>query len=213
MTLRLLQDIQGMQVVSLAEGRALGLVQKVFLNPAQKSVCGLLVRQPGLGGAENWIDIQDVDRVGEDVVFVGRAAACKAKPPVGRSLKELMGMPVATRDGKLLGSLIDVEIDDGWQVKELILSEGRWVTLEPATALVGQDTILLPEGARAESREGPGAPRGLLARMFGSQAVEEAAAVIKRAGRAVRPQRKDATPVPGAPEAKPRKKSRKSSGQ
>ena len=48
MTLRLLQDIQGMQVVSLAEGRTLGLVQKVFLNPAQKSVCGLLVRQAKL---------------------------------------------------------------------------------------------------------------------------------------------------------------------
>ncbi len=189
MTHRLLHDIQGMQVISLDEGRALGLVQKVFLNPAQKSVSGLLVRQAGLAGAESWIDIQDVDRVGEDVVFVGRAGACKAKPPVGRSLKELMGMPVATRDGKLLGSLIDVEIDEGWQLRELILSEGRWVTLDPATALVGQDTILLATGTRAESREGPGAPRGLLARMFGSQAVEETAAVIRRAGRAVRPEK------------------------
>jgi sporulation protein YlmC with PRC-barrel domain len=187
MVLRLLHDIQGMQVVSLAEGRALGTVQKVFLDPARQTVSGLVVRGAGLTGGESWIPIQEVDRVGEDVVFASRAAACQPRRPSGRSLKELMGMPVATRDGKLLGSLIDVEIDEAWRVTELILSEGRWVALAPDSALVGPDTILLPASTLAMERARPQGAGGLLAWLFGVRVVDEVVLLFEWVGRIIWP--------------------------
>ena len=184
--LRLLHEIQGMQVVSLAEGRILGAVQKVFLNPTHKVVSGILVRQTGLGRHEGWVDIKDVSMIGEEVVFIAKASAYKAKAPVGRSLKDLMGMPVLTKEGKLLGSLVDVEVDAKWQVVELSLSEGKLIQIDPLKAVFGQDSILLKVGADKKVRSTPNRP-GFLARLFGSQSIEEAADAISRAERSRKP--------------------------
>lgn len=190
--LRLLQEIQGMQVISLAEGRVLGLAQKVFVNPSSKAVSGILVRQSGLGRHEGWVEIRDVTRIGEEVLFVNQASAYKAKTPVGRSLKDLMGMPVMSKDGKLLGSLVDVEIDERWRVVELTLSEGRRIRIDPRQAIFGQDTILLKSGADLRLRQKAPSKPGFLARMFGSQAIEEAADAIARAERTRPPETKPA---------------------
>jgi len=197
---RLLHEIQGMQVISLAEGRVLGSVQKVYLNPARKAVSGILVRQAGMGRNEGWVDIQDVEQIGEDVLFINKAAAYKAKAPVGRSLKDLMGMPVASLDGKMLGSLVDVEIDEKWRVVELSLSDFRQIEIDPRHAVFGQDTILLRKGADQRIRSAPRSSPGFLARMFGSQAIEEAADAIARVER-----------TQGRPSKIPTKKTRRKS--
>jgi len=195
---RQLQQIRGMHVVSLAEGRILGVVQKVFVNSTRKKVSGLTVRGAGLGSAEGWVDVRDVTQVGEDVVFVSRAASCKAKMPVGRSLRDMMGMPVTTRRGKIIGSLVDVEVDDGWKLSELSLSDRRVVPVGKQ-AVFGQDTIILGAGAEQKIRRLPRNRPGILSRIFGREMVEEAADVIARAEQAavhVRP--------PTADKAKPR---------
>jgi sporulation protein YlmC with PRC-barrel domain len=115
------------------------------------------------------------------VLFVPRAGSCKAKSPVGRSLKELMGMQVTAKDGKILGSLVDVEIDDDWRVVEISLSEGRMVRIEPRHAVFGQDAILLRAGASKEVRAAPRHKTGFLARVFGIETVAETADAISRA--------------------------------
>lgn len=195
--LRLLHEIQGMQVISLAEGRILGAVQKVYLNPSKKAVSGMLVRQSGMGRGEGWVEVRDVSQIGEDVLFVTKASAYKAKAPMGRSLKDLMGMPVMSKDGKLLGSLVDVEVDPKWQVVELSLSEGRSIQIDPRHAVFGQDTVLLKAGAEQKIRSAPKSKPGFLARMFGAQAIEEAADAIARVERVRKPTK-----------AKPKKKAK-----
>ena len=187
--LRLLHEIQGMQVISLAEGRILGAVQKVYLNPSKKAVSGMLVRQSGMGRGEGWVEVREVTQIGEDVLFVTKASAYKAKGPMGRSLKDLMGMPVMSKDGKLLGSLVDVEVDQKWRVVELSLSEGRQIEIDPRHAVFGQDTILLKAGAEQRIRSVKSKP-GFLARMFGAQAIEEAADAIARVERVRGPTKK-----------------------
>ncbi len=183
---RLLHEIQGMQVISLAEGRILGAVQKVYLNPNKKAVSGMLVRQSGMGRGEGWVEVGDVTQIGEDVLFVTKASAYRAKAPMGRSLKDLMGMPVMSKDGKLLGSLVDVEVDPKWRVVELSLSEGRSIQIDPRHAVFGQDTVLLKAGAEQRIRASKSKP-GFLARMFGAQAIEEAADAIARVERVRKP--------------------------
>jgi uncharacterized protein YrrD len=178
---RQLHEIQGMQVVTLTEGRIMGAVQKVYLNPTRKRVSGMVVREPGFGGQESWVDIKDIDMVGEHVIFITRAGVCKAKSPVGRSLKDLMGMQVTSKDGKILGSLVDIEIDEEWRIVELNLSENRLVKIDPRHAVFGQDTILLRVGAATQVRTAPRHKPGFLARVFGKETVQETAGAISRA--------------------------------
>jgi uncharacterized protein YrrD len=173
-----------MQVISLAEGRIIGAIQKVYLNPAKKKISGMVIREAGFGGQESWINVNDIEMVGEDVVFIGRAGVCKAKDPVGSSMKDLMGMQVTSKDGKILGSLVDLEIDDEWKVVELNLSEGRTVTIEPRHAVFGQDAILLRAGAASQIRTAPRNKSGFLAKIFGRESVEETAGAISRAQKA-----------------------------
>jgi len=199
---RQLHEIQGMQVVALHEGRIMGSIQKVYLNPAKKCVSGMVVREPGFGGQESWVDIRDIEKVGENVLFVPRAGACKAKNPVGRSLKDLMGMQVTAKDGKILGSLVDVEIDEEWRVVEISLSEGRMVKIEPRHAVFGQDAILLRAGAASSIRAAPRHKTGFLARVFGIETVAETAEAISRA-------EKTTVANPTAPKSKKKKKIRR----
>ncbi len=184
---RQLQNIRGMQVVALAEGRIMGTVQKMYLNPAKKRVTGMVVREAGFGGQESWVEVSDIEQVGENVIFVTRAGVCKAKRPVGRSLKDLMGMQVATKAGKILGSLVDVEIDENWNVVEITLSDKRVVKIDPRQTVFGEDAILLAAGAETLLRSAASQKSGFLARVFGTEAVAETAGAIARAEKMARP--------------------------
>jgi sporulation protein YlmC with PRC-barrel domain len=187
MMFRQLQDIQGMQVVALAEGRIMGTVQKIYLNSAQKRVSGMSVRESGFGGQESWVEVRDIEKVGENVIFVTRAGSCKAKSPVGRSLKDMMGLQVATKSGKILGLLVDIEIDESWHVVEINLSEKRVVNIEPRQAVFGQDAILLRADAESKVRAASRNKTGFLARVFGKETVQETAGAITRAEKAAVP--------------------------
>jgi sporulation protein YlmC with PRC-barrel domain len=202
---RQLHEIKGMQVITLTEGRVMGSVQKVYLNPTKKRVAGMVVREPGFGGQESWVEIKDIDKVGEHVIFINRAAMCKAKAPVGRSLKDLMGMQVTSKDGKILGSLVDIEIDQDWRVTELNLSEGRVVKIDPRHAVFGQDAILLRAGAASQVRPAPRHKTGFLARVFGIETVQETAGAISRAEKTTVPESRKTVPKPKKTKSRTRK--------
>lgn len=176
-----LHEIKGMQAISLVEGRSMGSIQRVYLDPAKKRVSGLVVREAGLGGQESWIDIKDVEKVGEDVLFINRAGSCKAKTPVGRSLKDLQGMQITSRDGKILGTLVDVEIGEEWRVVELELSDRRMLKVDPKQTVFGQDAIMVAAGAAGKLRSVGRQKSGFLARVFGIEHVQETADAISRA--------------------------------
>lgn len=177
----LLLNMHGIQMVALAEGRIVGSILRIFLNPSKRCISGFVVREPRFSGQESWVDVHDIKLVGEDVVFVSRASACKAKSPVGRSLKELMGLPVTSLDGRVLGSVVDVQVDANWRLSELDLSEGKMVRIDPRHTIFGRDTILLRAGAVAEARPAGRHKPGLIGRIFGVDAVSETARAIARA--------------------------------
>jgi hypothetical protein len=113
-----------------------------------------------------------------------------------------MGMQVTAKDGKILGSLVDVEIDEDWRVVEISLSEGRMVNIDPRHAVIGQDAILLRAGASSEVRAAPRHKTGFLARVFGIETVAETAEAISRA-------EKTAVPAPVKPPKRIKKKIRR----
>jgi uncharacterized protein YrrD len=177
-----LKEFKGKHVVTLNEGRDMGIINKVFLDPRKKRVAGITIKESRFGGEEKWVNIDKVEKLGEDFLFISREKDCQKKQPKGKSLKDLMGTQVTTRDGKILGYLVDVEVDDDWGVMELDLSGKKIVKLENGEAIFGEDAILLRAGAELRRQSEKSRHQGFLARVFGSE-VAETANALSRAGK------------------------------
>jgi len=190
----------GLRVVALTEGRLAGFVYRVFLNLRTGCISGFSVQDPRLGNRESWVAVADVRQLGENVLLVDRSSALKPKPPVGRNVKDLMGLPVTTLDGRVQGSLLDVRIDGAWRVVEIALADGRVVLLPSQGAVFGRDAVLLPTGTAPEAP--PRIPQGdrgagLLARIFGPEHITEIGTAILRTEKAATsPGRRRRTPPP-----------------
>ena len=183
-----LTEMKKMDVISLDEGRDLGTVRRVFLDPEAKRVTGFLLRGRGLGADWTWLPSKEVDRIGEDVVFV-RGGTEEGREPTGRSLHDLVGTRVATRDGQVLGSLVDLGMDDSWAVTDLELSGNRALSVEDLDAVrIGEDLITVPAGVDEQDLNDSGdGTKKLLSRIFGEETMRETAEAISRAARAVAP--------------------------
>ncbi len=179
-----LHEIQSKEVVALKEGRNMGAVDQVFIQPNQRKLAGLTVRESRLSGNARWVDAKQVTGVGEDYLFVPKAADLRNKKPSGRSLKDLTGVRVISRDGDDLGALVDVEVDDSWRVVEISLSGKRVVSVQPDKLVIGPDTILLRQDVQGKVRTTSEQKPGVMARLFGEDAVREASDLLSRAEKA-----------------------------
>ena len=179
-----LHEIQSKEVVALKEGRNMGAVDQVFIQPNQRKLAGLTVRESRLSGNARWVDAKQVTGVGEDYLFVPKAADLRNKKPAGRSLKDLTGVRVISREGDDLGALVDVEVDDSWRVVEISLSGKRVVSVQPDKLVIGPDTILLRQDVQGKVRTTSEQKPGVMARLFGEDAVREASDLLSRAEKA-----------------------------
>jgi len=161
-----LKDIKQKRVISLDEGRDLGSVRRIYLNPEQRRVSGIVVREHGLFGEDKWIDIFNLRCVGEDVLFVRSAKDCIAAEPVGRSLGDMVGMPVATLDGERLGDLRDLEVGRDWTVVELHLSGKRVAPLAGGLLIIGHYSIVVDQQITDAVRQEVDPRPGFFARVF-----------------------------------------------
>jgi sporulation protein YlmC with PRC-barrel domain len=168
------QEIRGKHVVALEEGRDMGRISKVYFNPKKKRISGLAVKESRLRGEEKWVKVEDIERVGDDFVFIPESKNCRSAKPKGRSLKDMTGLEVTTLDGKLLGALEDVEVDEEWGITELNLSGRKSLDLDPDSDVFGEDAILVRSGADTRVREKrSGNNKGFLARMFVGDSILE----------------------------------------
>jgi len=167
-----LKEIRGKEVVALEEGRDMGTIHRVFLDPKTKRVSGITVRESRFGNDDKWLDINKVKHFGEDYLFVAMASDCTSAEPKGTSLKDLIGTQVKTKDGKNLGLLEDVEIDHNWEITEIDLSGHCTVKIEKQETVIGEDTILLKAGTEILPEDCRERKQGFLARMFGVEVVQ-----------------------------------------
>jgi len=169
-------EMKGKTVVAINEGRDMGTVDAVYINPNKRQVAGLTMKESRFGSDGRFVRTADVDQLGEDFIFVPRASSCRKKKPTGRSLKEMIGMQVTSRDGSALGFLADLEVDEDWQVAEMDLSGKNYLKLEPKEITFGDDVILIGKDAasRIRKRRGNKKKTGFLERVFGSETVRHA---------------------------------------
>jgi sporulation protein YlmC with PRC-barrel domain len=154
-----------MEVLADKEGKLLGSVRKLHLDSKRKTAIGVVFKARGLSG-ERWAKVAKIQRVGEDVLFLTDKKAEREDEPAGRDVRDMLGLPVTSLDGKRLGALDDVIIETkDWSVAALALDNGGEVDLGKESVF-GEDTILMQKGAHEQLQQGTPTQSGFLARVF-----------------------------------------------
>ncbi len=161
--------LKGMEVLAEQEGALLGSVRWVVIDSKRKQAKALVFKGRGVAG-EKWAKVTDVKRIGRDVVFLSALAAVRDGPPRGRDVRDMLGLPVTSLDGKRLGILDDlVFADDTWKVASVVIEGGAEVDLA-GEAVLGEDTLLLQKGAQEQlRRKKTTGGKGFLDRVFSSE--------------------------------------------
>ena len=167
------QKLKGMEVLAEKEGKLLGTIKRLHLDSKRKTAIGIVFKGRGISG-EHWTKVIKIKRVGEDVIFIEDTRSVRDDIPTGRDVKDLVGLPVTSLDGKRLGTLVDIIIETKtWTVKALALDNGGEIDLS-SQAVFGEDTILLQKGATDLMRSGTSSHQsGFLSRVFSSEDQEQ----------------------------------------
>jgi sporulation protein YlmC with PRC-barrel domain len=110
------ERLKGMAVVDVDAAVKLGTVSDVILDPGARQVAGLIVArgQSLLGGGQHFtLPASAVRALGQDAVTVRRAEAEEQVGHLGGlpRLGQVVGRKVVTENGRLVGTIEDVEID------------------------------------------------------------------------------------------------------
>jgi sporulation protein YlmC with PRC-barrel domain len=177
-----LKDIKGMWVATLQEGRMLGTVSSLYMDPQSKRVSGLLVRTgTPLAGEDRWVAVAGIQKIGEDLIFLESASQANSQAPLGKRVADLLGKTVCTHEGKALGPLTDIEVDSTtWVVSELTVGGLQSVPVDLEQTVFGDDLILLQPGAEAELAASAKKREGLLDTVLGDPLVQQASDTLKR---------------------------------
>ena len=112
--------VKGLPVMTMAEGKQVGKVDDLIVDPERKAVSWLRLHSGGigmLGAARLWVSAEAVHGVGEhaitinaeaDARYVGDAPEAFAS---GKAKRGIIGSKVMTENGQRLGEVRDYEFD------------------------------------------------------------------------------------------------------
>ncbi len=110
--------VKGLPVITMAEGKQVGKVDDLVVDPERKAVSWLRLHSGGmLGGERLWVSAEAVHGVGEDAVTINAEADVRspADAPEAVALvkakRGLIGNKVITENGERLGEVRDYEFD------------------------------------------------------------------------------------------------------
>ncbi len=177
-----LKDIKGMWVATYAEGAMVGTVNSIYLDPERKAVTGFMVRTgTPLAGEDQWIAIQEIRKVGVDLIFLQSEGSVNQGAVQGRKHTDFMGMAVTAKNGRALGNLTDIEVD--WAtlaIAGLGVANNQQVMIDPAETVFGADLILIQAGAETEPQGSPKAKESFMRTILGSDFIRQTSEAVKR---------------------------------
>lgn len=163
---------KGLRVVTTKEGNEAGKVDDLVVDPDQKKVSWLRLHSGGLFGNRQWVPVEAVHSVGDDVVTINSEADLLVAPnaPEAEALvsaqRGLIGNKVVTEGGERLGEIVDYEFTpDTFALTNLFVSPsmnlfGRLLTIPADQVLtIGQDAVIVT--ADAVKRADMGADTGI----------------------------------------------------
>lgn len=151
--------LPGLPVLTLDSGVTIGRIARSVVDPTNKRVAALLVSLSRWWG-KRLLPIESVHAFGGHAVTVGSAEALipiKENEDFAALLYEkripLLGSPVVTAGGELVGTVRDYEIDSSGAISTLYVTEGVWRALSgqehevPGNALMalGKDAVIVTE--------------------------------------------------------------------
>ncbi|MCL5058899.1 MAG: PRC-barrel domain-containing protein [Actinobacteria bacterium] len=106
-----------MNVVSLEEGRQIGSLGGLVIDPASKNVAALIVEQKGWFREQKFIPYSRVHNIGEDVVTIDRSSRVEKGASLPQILKlfkdrvNITGSRLVTESGTVLGVVEEFYVD------------------------------------------------------------------------------------------------------
>lgn len=169
-------------VVVRSTGKVLGNVNKALFDIKDRRISGLSFRRKYLG-KEFYLEMDQVEMVGEDVVFVKSEVSPREltadSVPFGEDIRNLQGTWVYLKGGKPLGTLTDIEFAlPNWQLSHLCLSDNRIIKVNAPDVHINHDKIIVPQTSQVLPQT---EAHGLLTRLFGGAVVKQARIVLERA--------------------------------
>ena len=112
--------VKGLPVMTMAEGKQVGKVDDLIVDPERKAVSWLRLHSGGmgmLGAARLWVAAEAVHGVGEHAVTINAEADARLAGDapeafaLGKAKRGIIGSKVMTENGQRLGEVRDYEFD------------------------------------------------------------------------------------------------------
>jgi len=165
--------LPGLPVLALNDGGRLGKVKSVVVDPSARRVAALIVAPPGLSRAKI-LPTAGVHALGADAVTVDRSdlllpfrEAVDFHQFLGKEQVRIIGSPVFTAGGELVGGARDFEISGTGEIEGILVSRGLFpappgreahIPRECIVALGIDAVIVTDEAAVLLRREQPESP-------------------------------------------------------
>jgi len=155
--------VKGLPVITMAEGKQVGKVDDLVVDPERRAVSWLRLHSGGmgmLGGERLWVSVEAVHGVGEDAVTINAEADARAPADAPEALafvnakRGIIGNKVVTENGERLGEVRDYEFNpDTFALTSLSIPPGMNVVGEILTIAgdkvltIGEDVIVVAADA------------------------------------------------------------------
>ena len=109
--------VKGLPVITMAEGKQVGKIDDLIIDPERKAVSWLRLHTGGFLGGELWVPVAAVHGVGEDAVTINAEADARAPADAPEALalvkakRGVIGNKVITENGERVGEVRDFEFD------------------------------------------------------------------------------------------------------
>ena len=134
--------VKGLPVITMAEGKQVGKIDDLIIDPERKVVSWLRLHTGGFLGGELWVPVAAVHGVGEDAVTINAEADARAPADAPEALalvkakRGVIGNKVITENGERVGEVRDFEFDlDTFALTSL--------SVPPGMNVVG-DVLMIP---------------------------------------------------------------------
>jgi sporulation protein YlmC with PRC-barrel domain len=112
--------VKGLPVITMAEGKQIGKIDDLVIDPERKAVGWLRLHSGGMiGGERLWVPTAAVHGVGEDAVTINAEADALSPADAPEALalvkakRTVIGSKVLTESGERVGEVRDYEFDPG----------------------------------------------------------------------------------------------------
>lgn len=109
---------KGLPVITVAEGKQVGKVDDLVVDPERKAVSWFRLHSGGmLGGERLWVSAEAVHGVGEDAITINTEADARGPADAPEALalvkakRGIIGNQVMTENGERVGKVRDYEFD------------------------------------------------------------------------------------------------------